>query len=388
MRDFLRRDPLIVLFLCRIVLGFLPFLQIPFVIKSLGLESWSKLAVVQSLAIFLGPLVDLGWSSRFWDDLRFPNKAKLLMTALRQKLSMLTLISFIALPFFTMVSSIEITNQSGLLIFLAFLSTLTGYLSNAWYWISTQKIKNLIMIEILPKVFSNLIAVIYISISKDVFIFFIILILANLVPAGLTSLFLREYLFNLYKSRMIPNITYAFGLMLRTGYITSTLWFISYLGYIQIALVAIIDKLYRLVSALNEPLSSSFVFKHTNADAKHLVKENLFKQAFMTLILFPALANSVVSNMLFGSSIQYGTLYWLYYGLALTVVGTRTLSNAFSIYKGDMRQLSKFQYLSVFLFLIFVMSLGNFEIPIQVLAASIIAESFFCLKVYRAIFVK
>jgi hypothetical protein len=244
------------------------------------------------------------------------------------------------------------------------------------------------MIEILPKVFSNLIAVIYISISKDVFIFFIILILANLVPAGLTSLFLREYLFNLYKSRMIPNITYAFGLMLRTGYITSTLWFISYLGYIQIALVAIIDKLYRLVSALNEPLSSSFVFKHTNADAKHLVKENLFKQAFMTLILFPALANSVVSNMLFGSSIQYGTLYWLYYGLALTVVGTRTLSNAFSIYKGDMRQLSKFQYLSVFLFLIFVMSLGNFEIPIQVLAASIIAESFFCLKVYRAIFVK
>ena len=386
MTIYKRQSALPAFAISRIVLGILPFIQIPFLVKTLGLNSWSRIAIVQSFAIFLGPLLDLGWSTRYWKESRFPNKAKFIVSSLRQKMLVLFFLSLVVLAYFAMLEHGNSSNKGFFITFVAFVSTLSGYLNNAWYWTAKADLRRLIYVEVIPKTILNLAAILLLFMSKNIELFFILLILSNYYSTLYIFIWHRKEIRNPYRGSMMKGILFGLGSTFRIGYLTSTLWIISYLGYSQMAIVATVERLYRLVSALMEPLSSNFIFKHSKANSKNLVKISLFKQCSIVLILFPMAVNPVVSKIFFGTSINYGNLFFLFYAMSIAVVAARLLVNAYSIYHQNIKVLSRFQYDAVMIFLASLIALEKIDVSNRVLIASLLAESIFCLRISKSLF--
>jgi len=353
-------------------LGVIPFIQIPFIIRATDINTWAIIAIVQSIAIFFGPFFDLGWSARFWEQSKKRFAKELLVLSVKQKIKTFSIVAVASIFVFQFVINSDVTEVATQTLFLSFVSTLSAYLNNSWFWIADSNLRNLIKLEVFPKVGLNLLALMALLLTDDLNLFFVSVLFANLAIEQEGSL--REGLF------------FSLGSVFRAGYLTGTLWILSILNYPQIVIFATTERLFRLVTALIEPLSSNFIYIHTAADRQHLIRKSIAIQTITCIFLFGLIVTSELSQLLFGIEIEYGFTFVLFLLSAIMITISRLLVPAFSIYKSNTVELSRYQYQAVVIFIASLILLFRFEPPIRVLSAAIIAEVILCLRIYRRLF--
>jgi len=367
-------------------LGVIPFIQIPFIIRATDINTWAIIAIVQSIAIFFGPFFDLGWSARFWEQSKKRFAKELLVLSVKQKIKTFSIVAVASIFVFQFVINSDVTEVATQTLFLSFVSTLSAYLNNSWFWIADSNLRNLIKLEVFPKVGLNLLALMALLLTDDLNLFFVSVLFANLASPIYLLLINRTFLSIEQEGSLREGLFFSLGSVFRAGYLTGTLWILSILNYPQIVIFATTERLFRLVTALIEPLSSNFIYIHTAADRQHLIRKSIAIQTITCIFLFGLIVTSELSQLLFGIEIEYGFTFVLFLLSAIMITISRLLVPAFSIYKSNTVELSRYQYQAVVIFIASLILLFRFEPPIRVLSAAIIAEVILCLRIYRRLF--
>jgi hypothetical protein len=234
-----------------------PFVTIPQLIQIFGLNNWGKIAIAQSIGAIIGIGSDLSWTTFGASRIKRFKKSEvriLIGIAQRQRLIVLTILELIALLIILFAENYG----DFFLFFWAANFAIASNFSNNWFWISSGKSLQYLLIEAIPKLLITVAFLPFLHNQNSVIIYFSIFTLLNLV----LNLALPQGILMFHPSREIYPLPQEllFGLtrIFQTSYYLSTLPLLNLYHPEMIGRFAILERSYRLVMSISLPLAQNY----------------------------------------------------------------------------------------------------------------------------------